>query len=130
MSARRATWAKEASSDTKMSITGSLVRPKTPSISQTQCSAARSCTRAFQSPRSSKLTTNGEITGTKAKPSSACEVDMKVGDMVETIAGNRVIILKIYPKQKNEFSQHCKIYFLKTGVLYDGYNMLKLRRAA
>jgi len=55
---------------------------------------------------------------------------VKVGDMVETIAGNRAIILKLYPKQKNEFSQHCKIYFLETGILYDGYNMLKLRRAA
>ena len=51
---------------------------------------------------------------------------VNVGDLVQTIAGNKAIILEVYPKQENEFSQHCKICFLKTGVIYDGYNMLKL----
>jgi len=52
---------------------------------------------------------------------------MKVGDLVQTIAGNRAIIMKMYPIQENEFSQHCKIYFLKTGTTYVGYNTIKLR---
>jgi hypothetical protein len=53
---------------------------------------------------------------------------VQVGDLVQTIAGNRAIILEVYPKQENEFSQHYKICFLKTGVIYDGYNKLWLLR--
>ena len=70
---------------------------------------------------------NGTITGLKAKPIGACEVDMKVGDLVETAWGNKAIILEVFPKRENQFIQRCKIWYLKTGATYDGYRTKHLR---